>query len=82
MAKHDQEKKFIKEYYRQLVGMTVEKVGIKVEDMGGYEAVFPVLFFKQGERRWSADISRDSEGNGPGFLHMTPIDRNDKPIEA
>lgn len=77
----EQEKKFLEDYYGQLVGMTVEKVEVTISDEMGYPEVWPAIFFKKGNLRIKSEISRDPEGNGPGFLFQAPVDQNGNAIE-
>ena len=81
--KIEDEKQFQKDYYGQLVGFTVTKFEPKVEDMGGYEEVWPRLTLKKGEQEVEVEVSRDEEGNGPGFLFgleiKVRVDPNDPP---
>lgn len=77
----EKEKQFLEEYYGQLVGMTVEKVEVTITDDMGYPEVWPAIFFKKGDLRIKSEISRDPEGNGPGFLFQAPVDENDEVIE-
>lgn len=77
------EKQFQKDYYGQLVGFTVTQVEQKVEDMGGYEEVWPQITLKKGPKEIQLEVSRDEEGNGPGFLFglemRVRIDPNNPP---
>lgn len=50
------------QYYSQLVGKRVEVVSIS-------EDGFPTLVLDNG---WRLEVSRDEEGNGPGFLFGIP----------
>lgn len=60
-------------YYGQLIGAKV--VGVKVSahnddeygDLYQYE-VWPSIIFEKDGVEYSCEISRDEEGNGPGFM--------------
>lgn len=76
-----QELKFLTDYYAHLVGFTVEKAETKTTTDAGYPEVWTKLFLKRGNERISVEISRDQEGNGPGFLFLGPVDEDGNPIE-
>lgn len=81
MGRNDQEIQFLEGLYNQLVGLTVEKVEIKEDDSSGFPEVWASIFFKKDDLRLKTEVSRDQEGNGPGFLFIGPVDENDQPIE-
>lgn len=56
---------FYELYYRHLVGATITAVG---EDADG----FHYFVAKRGGEEFRCEISRDEEGNGPGFLLGLP----------
>ena len=79
----EDEKKFQKDYYGQLIGFKVTKVEQKVEDMGGYEEVWPLITLKKGVKEIQREVSKDEEGNGPGCLFgleiKVQVDPNNPP---
>lgn len=74
MARHtDMEKRFLERYLAPLVGCTITTVKIKVED----GRCWPVITAKpiragRGNETFELEISRDSEGNGPGWIFGLP----------
>ena len=61
---------FYRRYYGVLVGYQVDSVAL-AQDEGG--ALWPTLTMtKQGSPDLEVEVSRDEEGNGPGFLLGLP----------
>lgn len=56
----------IEEYYKQMVGFEI--VGFKM-DGEGIDA-WPVYTVKKGDETLQMTVSRDPEGNGPGFVFI------------
>ena len=57
------------EYYKQLEGYTVEQAFLGADD--GYGGKFPTLVLaRAGYPSIKIEVSRDEEGNGPGFLFI------------
>tara|TARA_B100000035_G_C21006508_1_gene557545 strand:- start:1282 stop:1491 length:210 start_codon:yes stop_codon:yes gene_type:complete len=56
----------IEEYYKQMVGFEI--VGFKM-DGEGIDA-WPVFTVKKGDDTLQMVVSRDPEGNGPGFVFI------------
>lgn len=67
-------KQFYKDYYSFLKGWTCADVKIKVENNDGVEEYWPVLVFRHPEFKdeIKLELSRDEEGNGPGFAFGLP----------
>lgn len=59
MGKHD----WMKTYLAPLKGRTIKEVGVGDDD-------FPYFDLDDGTR---VEVSRDPEGNGPGFLFGLPV---------
>lgn len=77
----DKYKKFelawLKEYYQGLVGWTCTGRAVVRDFEGNY---WPVLKFeKKGHKSMLVDVSRDEEGNGPGYLSGLPEPNLEKP---
>lgn len=65
-------KEFLERYLKPLVGATVESVGAN-DDEDGYEP-WPTITVRAADgRRYELEISRDEEGNGPGFVFGLPM---------
>ena len=56
---------FLKAYLAPLVGGKITKVGVTADG-------FPQITVKVGKETFVLEVSRDSEGNGPGFLFGLP----------
>jgi len=73
------DKKYITEYYQQLVGFEITRFEFD-EEHDGLES-FPVFLLKRKGEKGGEDIyltiavSRDPEGNGGGFLFIEPSNR-------
>jgi len=63
-------KRYYEKHYGQLLGFTVEGIGLDDSD-DCMEPTF-CLILKKGDKAFHAFISCDEEGNGPGFLHIEP----------
>lgn len=63
------EQAWMKGYYGQAVGLTITKFEIVTEDDFGYTEFWPrfTAVDKNGNE-FILEISRDPEGNGPGFI--------------
>jgi hypothetical protein len=71
----DPEKLFLEQYMQPLVGCTITAVRVKVED----GQCWPVIVAQSIRRRpgqplevFELEISRDPEGNGPGWIFGLP----------
>lgn len=62
----EQERKFYTEYYKSLEGGIITKVSLSEEDDEGN--TWPQLEVTNGDTTFYIEVSRDEEGNGPGFL--------------
>lgn len=60
---------FFQRYYSALAGRRIVRAGVKKED--GEEWPFFIL-----DNGWRIEVSRDGEGNGPGFLFGLPDPRD------
>jgi hypothetical protein len=69
--------KWITEYYGALLGGTITKVGHRRQN-GDNESYPWFEVTKPTGEVYEVEVSRDEEGNGPGFLFGLP-DPNDKP---
>lgn len=67
--------KFYEKYYSSLKGWTCVDVEIKTEDDYGMEVYWPTLVFThpEYEDKIRLELSRDEEGNGPGFAFGLPL---------
>lgn len=62
--------KFYSAYYSQLEGCTITHTRVKNED----GLLWPVLTITAPDGEvFSIEVSRDEEGNGPGFLFGLPV---------
>lgn len=62
---------FAKRHLRPLVGATVVAVDCQTVDMGGYKEAWPCIILRTPKGRiLQVDVSRDPEGNGPGFCFI------------
>jgi len=73
LTSHIFEMNYLRGYYGQLIGATV--VGIKMNlEENPYPAdplfaeVWPVIIFEKDGQEYRCELSRDEEGNGPGFM--------------
>ena len=58
--------KWMNGYYSQLIGYEI--TGFQVDGEGIY--AWPVLVVQKGEETLHLTVSRDAEGNGPGFIFI------------
>ena len=56
----------IEEYYKQMVGFEI--VEFKMDGEG--RDAWPVYTVKKGDETYQMVVSRDPEGNGPGFVFI------------
>jgi len=66
----EQQRKFYMEYYKFLEGGRITKASLSDEDDEGN--TWPVIQIKKGKETLKIEVSRDPEGNGPGFLFGLP----------
>lgn len=67
-------KVWLEKYLEPLKGATITGVKVKTEDEGGYTEDWPVLTMKFSDGHvGEVEVSRDEEGNGPGFLFGLPM---------
>lgn len=66
------QKRWMEGYYAPLVGMTIERVEIRTEEVMFGEWLIIHAVDKTGER-FQLEVSRDEEGNGPGFVFGLPM---------
>lgn len=64
---------FLREYLKPLVGGTITSVGVNEEDDNGFAEAWPKITVKKGAQTYELEISRDEEGNGPGFVFGLPL---------
>lgn len=72
------EMEFITKEFAPLIGGTIVAVGgaPSVDDWGRAE-VWPVLIVTQPDGTTiQVEVSADPEGNGPGFLFLTPLEND------
>ena len=63
-----------KKYFGQLVGCKV--IGFEMQDGGHDEDMWPALIMRtDGGEEIAVVLSRDPEGNGPGFAFIEPVER-------
>jgi hypothetical protein len=63
------EKDWISNYLKQLVGCTITEAFAVSDDSG----IWPVIVAtRQDGTKFNLEISRDPEGNGPGFIFGLP----------
>ena len=67
--------KWLRSYYGSLRGFKCVSVSVKMEDDGyGMPEPWPRLTFENARgERLVIEVSRDEEGNGPGFLFGLPL---------
>jgi len=76
------QKRWLEAYLAPLVGATIKKVTVKVDNSMGYPEVWPVLHCERAMAtalpgvkqvvKFQLEVSQDEEGNGPGFLFGLP----------
>ena len=69
MQLSEKAKEYFTEHYGQLIGFTVEGVGVDTSDETGMAPTF-CLVMKKGRKQLNVFISADEEGNGPGYLEI------------
>ena len=70
-VKHQQ--KWCQKYYEQLVGAKIVKVESVIDDEMGWPEVWTRIHAESATgEQIVLEISRDEEGNGPGFLFGLP----------
>ena len=65
-------KKFYMNYYKPLIGAKIIDTTIKVEDDFGADQFWPQITVEKDGQQFVLEVSRDEEGNGPGFLFGLP----------
>jgi hypothetical protein len=60
---------FLKDYLAPLKGAMIVDVSVSEEEEGAW----PVLTVQTKTDRLTLEVSRDEEGNGPGFIHGLPF---------
>lgn len=66
------EKTWLERYLKPLVGFTVTEVEARVEDGHVWPVIHLVMKDRKGAENIILEISRDEEGNGPGFVFGLP----------
>lgn len=65
---------FLRKYLAPLKGGTITSVRVKVESDGGFAEAWPRLTVKaKNGQTYELEVSRDEEGNGPGYLFGLPF---------
>ena len=59
----------LEEYYTQMVGFKI--IGFRMDDEGIDS--WPVFTVKKGAETLQMVVSRDQEGNGPGFMFIEDV---------
>jgi len=67
------EMNYLRGYYGQLIGATVVGIKMNVEEDQEhgdplFTQVWPLIIFEKDGQRYRCEISRDEEGNGPGYM--------------
>jgi hypothetical protein len=78
----EKQKEWTKVYYEMLIGLTCVGVDARTDSEGD---CWPVIIFKLPEKDGGGEVeievSRDEEGNGPGFLFgLPPVPDNINPF--
>jgi hypothetical protein len=69
-----EQKEWLEKYLEPLKGATITEVEIKTKNEVGYPEDWPVLTMKFNDGHvGEVEVSRDEEGNGPGFLFGLPM---------
>lgn len=72
-ARAEAEVTFLSRYYGQLKGATIVDVLAGIDDSMGHVEVWPTLKIRLASGdEVQVEVSRDPEGNGPGFLMGLP----------
>jgi hypothetical protein len=61
--------KYMNQYYKQLIGFRIIKFKYQND---GYGDLFPVFTVKRDDEILELTVSQDPEGNGEGFLFISP----------
>ena len=64
---------FLKKYLAPLKGGIIKSVQVKEENDYGMTHAWPVLVVQTKTDKFELEISRDEEGNGPGFIFGLPL---------
>lgn len=69
---------FLKKYLAPLKGGKIVDVKVNIDDDGGFTEAWPVIIVQpkgttSATDRFNLEVSRDEEGNGPGFLFGLPF---------
>lgn len=67
------EMNYLRGYYGQLIGATVAgiKMNIEEDQENGdplFAQVWPMIIFEKDGQEYRCELSRDEEGNGPGYM--------------
>lgn len=67
------EMNYLRGYYGQLIGATVVGIKMNIEQDQEYgdplfAKVWPIIIFEKDGQEYRCEISRDEEGNGPGYM--------------
>ena len=67
------EMNYLRGYYGQLIGATVVGIKMSIEQDQEYgdplfAKVWPLIIFEKDGQEYRCEISRDEEGNGPGYM--------------
>jgi hypothetical protein len=68
-------KDFYEKYYAQLIGAKILKVAVlkDEDDDDNFSRGWPTLWVEAADgKRFQLEVSRDEEGNGPGFIFGLP----------
>jgi hypothetical protein len=69
----DESAQWLREYLKPLEGATILAAGATVEDSAGLLEAWPRLVVKAKDGTvFNLEVSRDEEGNGPGFVFGLP----------
>ena len=73
LTSHIFEMNYLSGYYSQLIGATVVGIKMNIEENPYpadplYAEVWPLIIFEKNGQEYRCEISRDEEGNGPGFM--------------
>jgi hypothetical protein len=60
-------------YYSELMGYTVTKISIQHDDEDMFDAWPQIKMTHPTKPDITIEVSRDQEGNGPGFLFGLPL---------
>ena len=68
MTKLSIQEKWLTDYYSSLVGFLITDFRLSNDDDGDW----PIFTVEKGDEKFEVEVSRDEEGNGPGFLFGLP----------